>query len=261
MGFDPHAGANWLYSMDYATPEYLPLITEKALYKLGDNFAESFREDVRRNFIGNQMKACERFQPADVVEMVMKPHERPRFWKTKRVFFISSYMMLCDLTRADSDDRQNQATGYRQTAVREYETHPAAAETGATKPKLRVLCVSTTAGRTIDAKLLRRWMITNIELQWGDPLGTPEDLLMNKKKISNIATLIGPSLVGLLAELRNIGLHYTWNLLDSKVICKAKFESIGVEQLQQKRSKYKTTILTGVLRLNHHEIMKNFHLA
>ena len=84
---------------------------------------------------------------------------------------------------------------------------------------------------------------------------------MNKKKISNIAPPIGPSLAGLLAELRNIGLRYTWNLLDSKVICKAKFESIGVEQLQQERSKYKTTIRTGVLRLNHHEIMKNFHLA
>ena len=39
----------------------------------------------------------------------------------------------------------------------------------------RVLCVTTTVGRTIVAKLLRRWMITNIEIQWGDPLGTPED--------------------------------------------------------------------------------------
>ena len=38
---------------------------------------------------------------------------------------------------------------------------------------------------------------------------------MNKKKISNIATPIGPSLAGLQAELRNIGLRYTWNLLDS----------------------------------------------
>ena len=40
-GFDPHAGANWLYPMDYATPEYLPLITEKAIYQLVDHFAES----------------------------------------------------------------------------------------------------------------------------------------------------------------------------------------------------------------------------
>ena len=77
----------------------------------------------------------------------------------------------------------------------------------------RVLCVSTTANRTIDAKLIRKWMIANIELQRGDPLGTPEDWLMNKKEISSIATPIESSLAGLLTELRNIGLRYTRNLL------------------------------------------------
>ena len=105
-GFDPHAGANWMYPMDYATPEYHSLITEKALV---DHLAVSFREDVCRNFIGNQIKACEglmRLQPADVMEMVMKPHERHSFCITKRMI-ISSYMMVCDLTSADSDDGQN----------------------------------------------------------------------------------------------------------------------------------------------------------
>ena len=79
------------------------------------------------------------------------------------------------------------------------------------------------------------WIIANIELKWGNPLGMLEDWLTNKKKISNIATHIGPALAGVLTELPDIGQRYTRNLLDSKVICMAEFKSIGVKQLQQKR--------------------------
>ncbi|XP_058813440.1 Fanconi anemia group M protein-like isoform X2 [Topomyia yanbarensis] len=290
-GFDPHAGTNWLYPIDFTSPEYLPLITEKTLYHnslaiLPNKFEKTFVTAVamynvyrwyplgkvvfiapKRNLVSDQMSACERlmkFQSADVVEMVMKPHDRPRFWMSKRVFFISSYMMLCDVNRAAEErmmmDRvklvvidEPQAENRLHTKILQ--------KLAEFNQNFRILCVSTTSSKTVDAGLLKQWFISNIELQWGNPQETPEDWLMNKKEISNISTPINPSLSALLAELRDLGQRYTKNLHVSKTICKAEFESVEIEQIKQERSKYELGILTGVMRKNHHDIMLNFHLA
>ncbi|XP_053699254.1 Fanconi anemia group M protein-like [Sabethes cyaneus] len=289
-GFDPHAGVSWLYPVDYTTPDYLPLITEKTLYYnslviLPNKFEKTFLTAAsmynvyswyplgkiiyvatKRNYLAEQMAACEKlvnFQKNDLAEMVMKPQERLHYWVSKRVFFVTSHMLLCDLNRA----AQNIPLDKIKLIVidepqLENRLHAKILQKLAECNKnFRILCVSTTSSKTIDAGMLKQWFIASIELQWGNPLETPEDWLMNKKEISNISTPIGPSLGALLDELRDIGQRYTKNLHISKLICKAEFEAIEVEMLRGQRDKYETAILTGVLRKNHHELMLYFHLA
>lgn len=289
-GFDPHAGISWLYPIDSTTPDYLPLITEKALYYnslvvLPTKFEKSFLSAVtmyniyrwyplskiiyvaaKRDFISEQMASSEilvRFNKNDLAEMVLKPHERLRNWMSKRVFFITSHMLLCDMNRAAENlpmDKvklividEPQLEGRLHAKILE--------KLSECNKNFRILCVSTTSSKTIDARMLKQWFISSIELEWGNPLEKPEDWLMNKKEISNISTPIKSALSELLDELRDIGQRFTKNLHISKLICKAEFETIDVEMLRQQRDKYERALLTGVLRENHHELMLNFHLA
>ena len=71
---------------------------------------------------------------------------------TKRVFFISSYIMLCKLLIIDEPQLENRKHTRLLQKLVELNRY------------FRVLCVSITAGRTIDEKLLRKWIIANVEL-------------------------------------------------------------------------------------------------
>lgn len=289
-GFDPHAGVSWLYPIDYTTPDYLPMIAEKALYYnsliiLPNKFEKTFLTTVsmynvycwyplgkiifmatKRSLITEQMTACEtlmKFQRNDIADMVMKPLDRLRHWMSKRIIFTSSHKLLGDMNRVTEnipldnvkliviDEPQLESRLHTKILQKVYECNK----------HFRVLCVTTTSSKTIDAGSLKQWLISSIELQWGNPLETPEDWLMNKKEISNIVTPIGPSLTALLDELRDIGQQYINILQNSKLICKTEFVSTDVEMLRRQRSKYETAILTGVVRKNHHDLILNFHLA
>ncbi|XP_058446224.1 uncharacterized protein LOC131427232 [Malaya genurostris] len=290
-GFDPLAGINWLYPIDFTSPEYLRLVVEKALYHnslviLPNRYEKTFATAVimynvhrwyplgkiayiapKRNLITDQITACERlmkFHSTDVAEMVMKPCDRPKFWMSKRIFFISSYMMLCDLNRNTEEIPMMNEIKLVIIDEPQIETrlHTKILQNLMKINKnFRIVCVSTTSSKTVDAGFLKQWFISNIELQWGNPQEIPDDWLMNKKEITNISTPVGPSLSALLAELRDIGQIYTKNLHIAKTICTANFESICVEQIQQEQNKYELSILTGVLKKNHFDIMLNFHLA
>lgn len=291
-GFDPHAGINWLYPIDFASSEYLPLIAEKCLYHnslviLPNKNEKCFITAVtmyniyrwypvgkivyvapKRSMFDEQKAACERFMnflPTDVIDMHnVKVNERARYWMGKRVFFISSTMMISDINRSaqympvmdkvkliviDEPQTDHRAHAKIVEKLQEFTKN------------FRVLCVSTTSSKTVEANLLKSWLISNIELQWGNPHETPEDWLMNKKDISHISMPSGPSLGALLMELKEIAQPYMQKLLGAKLIAKGEFERTLVEQIQQERNRYEQTILTGVLRKDHHRVMLNFHMA
>lgn len=84
---------------------------------------------------------------------------------------------------------------------------------------------------------------------------------MNKKEITHISMPPGPSLEALLSELKEIALPYLQKLLVCKLIAKGEFERIPVELIQQERNRYEQTILTGVLRKDHYDVMLNFHMT
>ncbi|XP_055551484.1 Fanconi anemia group M protein homolog [Wyeomyia smithii] len=288
-GFDPHAGVSWLYPVDSTTPEYLPSITEKALHYnslvvLPNKFEKSFLAAVtmyniyrwyplgkviyvapKRSFIAEQMAACEnlvKFPTGDLVDMVFKPNDRLLYWMSKRIFFITSHMLLCDITRAGENLplEQTKLIVIDEPQLESRLHVKILQQLAERNANFRVICLSLTSSKTIDAAMLKHWLISSIELQWGNPLEAPEDWLMNKKEISNIATPVGISLQMLLDELRDIGQCYTKNLHNSK-LCKAEFETINVRMVRQQRDKYEKALLTGVLSKNHHELMLNFHLA
>lgn len=289
-GFDPHAGTNWLYPIDFTSSDYLPLIAEKCLYHnslviLPNKTEKTFITAVtmyniyrwyplgkviyvasKRVLLDEQKAACEQFMkflPTDVVDMSMKPHERTRMWLTKRVFFISSTMMLMDINRAVPEGLGMDRVKLIVIDDPQLEPRP--------NPKIvqklqeytknfRVLCVSTTSGKTVEASLLKSWLISNIELQWGNPHETPEDWLMNKKEISNIHTPLGQSLTALLEELKQVAQPFLHKLQSTKLINKADFERTTVESVQQERTHYLQALMTGVMRKDHHEVMLNYHL-
>lgn len=291
-GFDPHAGINWLYPIDFTSSEYLPLIAEKCLYHnslviLPNKNEKCFITAVtmyniyrwypvgkiiyvapKRSMFEDQKAACERFMkflPTDVIDMhSVKVHERARYWMGKRVFFISSTMMISDINRSAQD--MPVMDKVKLIVIDEpqldHRAHAKIVEKLQEFTKnFRVLCVSTTSSKTVEANLLKSWMISNIELQWGNPHETPEDWLMNKKEISHISMPSGPSLGALLMELKEIAQPYMQMLLGAKLIAKGEFERTLVEQIQQERNRYEQTILTGVLRKDHHRVMLNFHMV
>lgn len=292
-GFDPHAGTNWLYPIDYTSSEYLPLIAEKCLYHnslviLPNKAEKTFITAVtmyniyrwyplgkviyvapKRGLIDDQKAACEqymKFLTTDVVDMNMKPHERTRMWMSKRVFFVTTAMMAMDITRAGAeipvmdkvkliviDDPQldhRQHTKIIQKLL-EYTKN------------FRVLCVSTTSGKTVESNLLKSWLISNIELQWGNPHESPEDWLMNKKEISNIWTPLGHSLMALLGEFKQMAEPFVQKLHAAKLITakSGEFERITVETVQQEKLRYEQALLTGSLRKDHHDVMLTFHMT
>lgn len=291
-GFDPHAGINWLYPIDFTSSEYLPLIAEKCLYHnslviLPNKYEKSFVTAVtmyniyrwyplgkiiyvapKRGMIDEQKAACERFMkflPTDVVDVHnVKVSERPRYWMGKRVVFISSTMMMSDINRSAQDmpvmDKVKLIVIDEPQLDQRAHTKIIQKLQEFTK-NFRVLCVSTTSGKTVEAHLLKSWMVSNIELQWGNPHETPEDWLMNKKEISHISMPPGPSLEALLLELKEIAQRYMHKLLGAKLIAKGEFERMPVEQIQQERNRYEQTLLTGVLRKDHHEVMLDFHMT
>lgn len=291
-GFDPHAGINWLYPIDFTSSEYLPLIAEKCLYHnslviLPNKYEKSFVTAVtmyniyrwyplgkiiyvapKRGMIDEQKAACERFMkflPTDVVDVHnVKVSERARYWMGKRVIFISSTMMLSDINRSAQDmpvmDKVKLIVIDEPQLDQRAHTKIIQKLQEYTK-NFRVLCVSTTSGKTVEAHLLKSWMVSNIELQWGNPHETPEDWLMNKKEISHISMPPGPSLEALQLELKEIAQRYIHKLLAAKLIAKGEFERMSVEQIQQERNRYEQTLLTGVLRKDHHEVMLDFHMA
>lgn len=290
-GFDPHSGQSWLFPVDFVTPDYLPLIVEKTLYHnslviLPNRFETSFVAAVlmhniyrwypfgkvvfmcsKRKSIQDQRAACDRlmkFVASDVVDMALKPQDRLRNWAAKRVIFITSHTMASELARPEPE-----RVGMAKIKLlviedpqQDVRTHSAViqklTEMGA---NFRVLCVTTTHGKTVEPMQLKQWHISNIELQWGNPQDKPEEWLTNKKEINNISTPPGATLSGLLAELQAIAHRYIINLNICKQIANAPFESITVDQIQQERLRYEQSILTGVMRKNHFEIMRNFHMA
>ncbi|XP_029711233.2 Fanconi anemia group M protein [Aedes albopictus] len=290
-GFDPHAGTNWLFPIDFTSSDYLPLIAEKCLYHnslviLPNKTEKMFVTAVtmyniyrwyplgkviyvapKRGMIDEQKAACEQFMkflPTDVVEMHMKPHERTRMWMAKRVFFTSTTMMLMDINRASQeipvmdkvkliviDDPQVEPRQHTKIIQKLLEY---------TK-NFRVLCVSTTSGKTVEANLLKSWLISNIELQWGNPHEAPEDWLMNKKEISNIWTPLGQSLTGLLEEFKQVMQPCLQKLLAAKLVAKCEFDRMAMENVRMDRIRYEEALLTGILRKDHHEVMLSFHMA
>lgn len=290
-GFDPVSGQNWLFPEDFVTPEYLPLIVEKTLYHnsfviLPNRFEVSFVAAVvmhnvyrwypfgkvvfvssKRKSIQEQRAACDRFMkfgPMDVVDMALKPHDRTRSWTTKRAIFITTHTMTSELSRQDAKQigmknikllviEDPQLDARMHTAIIEKLT-----EIGA---NFRVLCVTTTHGKTVEPAQLKQWLISNIELQWGNPQDKPEEWLMNKKEINNISTPTGPTLTGFLAELQLLAQRYIINLQTCKQMANTPFETITAEHIQQERIRYEQSILTGVMRKNHFEIMRNFYMA
>lgn len=290
-GFDPHSGQSWLFPADYVTPEYLVLIVEKTLYHnslviLPNSFEMSFVTAVvmhnvyrwypfgkvvfmasKRKAVQDQRAACDRvmkFLGSDVVDMVVKPQDRPRYWAAKRVIFVTSHTMVADLGRAEAERVSMKRIKLLviEDPQLDVKTHTAViqklTEMGA---NFRVLCVTTTHGKTVEPSQLKQWHISNIELQWGNPHDKPEEWLMNKKDINAIATPPGTTLTGYLTELQMLCQRYVINLHTSKQISNAPFEGITVDQIQQERGRYEQSILTGVLRKNHHEIMRNFHMV
>lgn len=290
-GFDPHAGTNWLYPIDFTSSEYLPLIAEKCLYHnslviLPNKTEKTFITAVtmyniyrwyplgkvlyvapKRGHIDDQKVACEqymKFLPTDVVDMAMKPHDRVRMWMAKRVFFISTTMMVMDINRALQDipvmdkvkliviDDPQLEPRQNTKIIQKLLEH--------TK-NFRVLCVSTTSGKTVEANLLKSWLISNIELQWGNPHEAPEEWLMNKKEISNIWTPLGQSLTALLEEFKQVIQPFLQKLLNAKLITKCEFERITQETIRLDRARYEEALLTGTMRNDHHDLMLNFHMA
>lgn len=290
-GFDPHSGQSWLFPVDFVSPDYLPLIVEKTLYHnslviLPNRFETSFVAAVvmhniyrwypfgkvvfmcsKRKAIQDQRAACDRlmkFVASDVVDMALKPQDRLRNWAAKRVIFITSHTMASEMARAEPE-----RVGMAKIKLLVIEdpqldvrTHTAViqklTEMGA---NFRVLCVTTTHGKTVEPIQLKQWHISNIELQWGNPQDQPEEWLMNKKEINNISTPPGATLTGFLAELQAITHRYIINLHVCKQVANAPFDSITVDHIQQERMRYEQSILTGVMRKNHFEIMRNFHMA
>uniref|UniRef100_A0A8D8H867 Fanconi anemia group M protein homolog n=1 Tax=Culex pipiens TaxID=7175 RepID=A0A8D8H867_CULPI len=291
-GFDPHSGQSWLFPVDFVTPDYLPLIVEKTLYHnslviLPNRFEVSFVAAVvmhnvyrwypfgkvvficsNRKATQDQRAACDRlmkFVPSDVVDMALKPHERVRNWATKRAFFITSHTMAGEMARQEAE-----RVGMRKIKLVVIEdpqldvrAHSAIiqklTEMGA---NFRVLCVTTTHGKTVEPAQLKQWHISNIELQWGNPQEKPDEWLMNKKEISNIVTVLGAVMDGLLAELQLLTQRYLANLHACKQIANTSlFETITADHIRQERTRYELSVLTGVVRKNHFEVMRNFHMA
>ncbi|EDS35434.1 conserved hypothetical protein [Culex quinquefasciatus] len=291
-GFDPHSGQSWLFPVDFVTPDYLPLIVEKTLYHnslviLPNRFEVSFVAAVvmhnvyrwypfgkvvficsNRKATQDQRAACDRlmkFVPSDVVDMALKPHERVRNWATKRAFFITSHTMAGEMARQEAE-----RVGMRKIKLVVIEdpqldvrAHSAIiqklTEMGA---NFRVLCVTTTHGKTVEPAQLKQWHISNIELQWGNPQEKPDEWLMNKKEISNIVTVLGAVMDGLLAELQLLTQRYLANLHACKQIANTSlFETITADHIRQERTRYELSVLTGVVRKNHYEVMRNFHMA
>ncbi|XP_062550461.1 Fanconi anemia group M protein-like [Armigeres subalbatus] len=292
-GFDPHAGTNWLYPIDYTSSDYLPLIAEKCLYHnslviLPNKTEKTFITAItmyniyrwyplgkviyvapKRPLIDDQKFACEqymKFLPTDVVDMQMKPHDRTRMWMAKRVFFISSTMMLMDINRAAPDIPQvmdKVKLIVIDDPQLEHRVHTKIIQKFLEFTKnFRVLCVSMTSGKTVEASLLKTWLISNIELQWGNPHETPEDWLMNKKEISNIWTPLGLSLLALLEEFKQVARPFLQKLVTAKLFsCGTDFDHITVENVQRERARYEQGILTGIMRKDHHDVMMNFHVT
>ena len=84
---------------------------------------------------------------------------------------------------------------------------------------------------------------------------------MCKKEISNFITTLGANLVCLLTELQLLTQRYIINLHACKQIANVPFDVITAEHIQQERIRYEQSILTGEVRKNHFEIMRNFRLA
>ncbi|EDS42631.1 conserved hypothetical protein [Culex quinquefasciatus] len=291
-GFDPHSGQSWLFPVDFVTPDYLPLIVEKTLYHnslviLPNRFEVSFVAAVvmhnvyrwypfgkvvficsNRKATQDQRAACDRlmkFVPSDVVDMALKPHERVRNWATKRAFFITSHTMAGEMARQEAERvamRKIKLVVIEDPQL-DVRAHSAIiqklTEMGA---NFRVLCVTTTHGKTVEPAQLKQWHISNIELQWGNPQEKPDEWLMNKKEISNIVTVLGTVMDGLLAELQLLTQRYLANLHACKQIANTSlFETITADHIRQERTRYELSVLTGVVRKNHFEVMRNFHMA
>ncbi|XP_055641633.1 Fanconi anemia group M protein-like [Toxorhynchites rutilus septentrionalis] len=287
-GFSPYTGIDWLYPIDCSTPDYLPLIAERVFYHnsliiLPTKFEKSFITAVlmhnvyrwyplgkivyitsKRKLVEGQQRACQQFMKfnlMDVAEMNMRAKDRIYFWMAKRVFFITTQMMLTDLGKLSEilnkiklvviDEPQTDNT-YHTKIIQKIAEH---------NKNFRIMCVCLTSSKSIDTSLLKEWLITNIELQWANPYGTTDKWLMNKKEISCISTPSGPTLTALLVELAAISQCYIKDLRLSKSLSNLSFENITIARIRQEREIYEQSVLAGTLRPDHYNIMQNFHLA